>query len=299
MKKIFVVILNFNGTNDLKSCLPTLKYLYSDKYHLETVILDNGSSTNELNKLSQLLKKYPKIKLLKNGKNIGFAKGNNIGIKYALDKNADYIVLLNNDTKIESNFIKRGVDFKADIISPVVKFREFKDKPQFLYDLGGYVNWWTGRTSHINAYRDEYLKKVKEPPLNVDYVAGCSMMIKRDVFEKIGLLDETYFIYFEDVDFCVSAKKAGFSVLVDPASTIFHKLGGSMDRWSARAIYYNLLSNFIFISKHFGIRRITAYTYLFTLTLKILRDNIISYFRGNNFNSKKKMWRGAKHESHE
>lgn len=296
MKKVYMLILVYNGLADLKICLPTLKNFKSKSYSLKTVIIDNASSSKEVKELKKLLKKYPGITLLENSMNLGFAEGNNAGIRYALKNGADYVVLLNNDTVIESDFIENGIKIDAGIVSPVVKFKEFKDKPKFIYDLGGRVNWWTGRTSHINAYRDEYQNSLKADPVDVDYVAGCSMLIKREVFAKIGLLDEKYFIYFEDVDFCITAKKAGFRVVVDPKSTLYHKLGGSMDRWSGRAIYHNLLSNYIFITKHLGVRRLTGYFYLTVLTLKILRDYTISGLKGRSYWLNKKKWRGAKHE---
>lgn len=296
MQKVYLLILLYNGLEDLKECLPTLKNFKQKSYDLKTVIIDNGSKKEITIELKKILKQYPEINLIVNNKNIGFAKGNNLGIRYALKKGADFVVLLNNDTKVESDFIESGINLNADILSPVVKFKEFKNKQKYIYDLGGIVNWWTGRTSHINAYREEYLQKKPDNPISVDYVAGCSMMIKRNVLETIGLLDELYFIYFEDVDFCISAKKKGFKVLVDPTSTIYHKLGGSMDRWSVRAIYHNLLSNYIFISKHLGIRRLTGYAYLTVLTLKIIRDYLLTSLKGKNYLLNKKKWRGAKHE---
>ena len=299
MKNIFILILYYNGSRDLSECLPTLKWLKSKKYSLHTVVIDNASNAQEKKKLQNLLRAHPYIKLIENNQNFGFAGGNNVGIKYAMKRKADFVILLNNDTKIESNFVERGLKINCGILSPVVKFKEFKDKPKFIYDMGGVVNWWTGRTAHINAYRDEYLKKVKDLPKEVDYVAGCCMMIRKDVIEKIGLLEEEYFIYFEDVDYCITAKKAGFNVKVDPGATIYHKLGGSMDRWSGRAIYHNLLSNFIFINRHLGLRKITGWAYLFILAMKISRDYLFARIKGNEFWKIKKMWRGARHEFNE
>lgn len=288
MPKIYIVILNYNGFEDTAKLLPTINKLNSGKYKLQTILVDNGSNDRELRLLKKLLNKsYKSIRLIKNGKNLGFAKGNNIGIKYALDNGADYILLLNNDTKIEMNFLTNLLKLEFPISSPVVKFREFKDKPKLIYDLGGYVNWWTGRTYHLNAYKNDLIRFKKKNYIKADYVAGCCMLVKREVFEKIGHLDEKYFIYFEDVDFCITAIKNGFKVIVDPNSVIYHKLGGSMDRWSKRAIYRNLLGNFIFITKHLGWRRLTGYAYLAILTAKIVRDRIME-----DYNRK---WRGARH----
>jgi len=276
MKKIYIVILNYNGFADTRQCLETIFQLEDKSYQLSTLVIDNGSSIEELAMLKNFIKKYylANLRLIENKKNLGFAKGNNVGIRYALNHGADFVLLLNNDTKIQMNFLKNLIALDMPISSPIVKFREFKEHPKFIFDLGGFVNWWTGRTYHLNAYRETVDKYKSKKYLEVEYVAGCCMLIRRDVFEKIGLLDEKYFIYFEDVDFCITAKKKGFKVVVDPQGFIYHKLGGSMDRWSSRAIYRNLLGNFIFISKHLGWRRFTGYAYLLTLTGKILFDRI-------------------------
>lgn len=293
MKKIVIIILNYNGFEDTKNCLSTLNLLEDKSYKFETVVIDNGSKTEELKNLRTLLnKKYSGIKLITNGKNLGFAKGNNVGIKYALDKGADYIFLLNNDTLIEHNFLKNLLVLDKDISSPIVKFQEFKDKSKLMYDLGGFVNWWTGRTYHLNAYSEELEKYLTKKYIEVDYIAGCSMLIKREVFEKIGLLDEKYFIYFEDVDFCITAKKNGLEVVVDPKGMIYHKLGGSMDRWSNRAIYRNLTGNLIFIIKHLGWRIPTGLFYLSFLTAKIIMDRVKDHIKGEITKS----WKGAKHK---
>lgn len=289
MKKIFAIILNCNGFDDTFELLQTIHLLNDKSYSLSIVIIDNGSNSEELLRLQEYLKNKPKIKLIENKKNLGFAKANNIGIRFVLDKGADYVLLLNNDTKIETDFVKRLIEINASISSPAVKFRERQDRPKMVYDLGGHVNWWTGRTHHLNVDKESLKNYVNKGPINADYIAGCCMLIKKEVFETIGLLDEKYFIYFEDVDFCITAKKQGFTVIVDPGSIIYHTLGGYMGRWSSKTIINNLFSNFIFISKHLGVRRITAYAYLFILTLKIIKDrlfeNLVSYNRTHVHNN--------------
>lgn len=299
INKIFIIILHYNGFEDLKKCLETLPRLSVKDCQIQTLVVDNGSKPRVLADLKVFLKQntgsnglhLQNLRLIENGRNLGFAKGNNVGIKLALNDGADYILLLNNDTKIEMNFLESLLKLDAPIASPIVKFREFKDKPKLMFDLGGFVNWWTGRTYHLNAYKEDLKGFKKRFFLEADYVAGCCMLIKREVFERIGLLDEKYFIYFEDVDFCITAKKHGFKVIVDLKSVIYHKLGGSMDRWSKRAIFHNLVGNLIFITKHLGLRRVTGYAYLFFLTAKIVRDRIIDDLRLKN-------WRGARHNFH-
>jgi GT2 family glycosyltransferase len=274
MKTIYILILNYNGYDDTKKCLATLHYLKATNYSIKVVVIDNGSSAGQLEKLKKLLQSYKTILLMENGKNMGFAAGNNVGIRYALSHKADFILLLNNDTISDMNYLQSCIKRDVPIISPVVKYQEFKDQKRLIYDLGGVVNWTTGRTTHNNVYQKEMDHFKEKKPIVVDYVAGCCMLVKREVFEWIGLLDEKYFIYFEDVDFCIEAKKHGFTTYVDPISFVYHKLGGSMDRWSKRAIFHNLYGNFIFIAKHLGWRRITGFAYLFVLTTKIIIDRI-------------------------
>lgn len=270
MKKVFIIILNYNGYEDTKMCLESIHKLNAKNTALSTIVIDNGSQDGSLKKLKSQNFGLKNLIFLVSGSNVGFAKGNNIAMEYAKKHGADYILILNNDTIVEKNFLESLLAIDSDIASPVVKFRQFKESKDWLYDYGGYVNWWTGRTTHLNKSlqpTNYYLQ-----PIKVDYVAGCCMLIKRRVWEKIGFFDEAYFIYFEDVDYCITAKKKGFQVVVDPKTYIYHKLGGSMDRWSKRAIYYNLLGNFIFITKHLGLRRLTGYFYLGILALKIIKD---------------------------
>ncbi len=274
MKKIYIIILNYNGYEDTHKCLKSLPKLKAAGYSVETVIVDNGSTDGSVSKLQSLQSKVQIDKIIESGGNIGFAKGNNVGIRYALDHGADYVLLLNNDTWIDENFLPSILSYDVDIISSVVKFREFADSEKWIFDYGGKVDWWTGRTTHINKSEFATVGKGNTPLIEVDYIAGCCMLIKRKVFEDIGLLPEEYFIYFEDVDFCVTAKKAGYGVFVDPKTFIYHKLGGSMDRWSTRAIYRNLTGNFIFITRHLGIRSLVGYTYLAVLTAKIVKDRL-------------------------
>ena len=222
MKKIYNVILNYNGYEDTILLLKSLPKLKAPGYQISTVIIDNRSTDDSVGRLSELIGQLKIDKLIENRKNIGFAKGNNVGIKYALNQGAVYILLLNNDTKIVDNFLPSLLKIDADIASPVVQFHEFKESKNWIYDYGGFINWTTGRTYHINKNSQPKTNNIQTIP--VDYIAGCCMFIKRKVFETIGLLDEKYFIYFEDVDFCVTAKKKGFSVIVDPTTTIYHKL---------------------------------------------------------------------------
>ncbi len=259
--KIAVVILHYKNLSDTNKCLLSVSKLKTDNSDFKIILVNNSPQQN-------ILKTVP-FEIISNKSNLGFARGINVGIKRGLsDKKVSHFLLLNNDTIMPSGMLKEMLKVKADIISPVIRFKSLQKK--LVYDLGGRINWWTGRTTHMESDKMGENKTAGD----IDYASGCCMLVKRDVFEKIGLFDENFYFYYEDTDFCVRAKKAGFSIKICKNSFIDHKLAGSIGRWSNRAIYYNLTGNAKFISKHLGLRKPIGYTYLFLLSLKILINRL-------------------------
>jgi len=152
----------------------------------------------------------------------------------------------------------------AEIVGPVIKFQR---KGDWVYDFGGKINWWLGRSYHIEFRSQELgVRSQKE----IDYVSGCCMLIRRKVFEKIGFLNEKYFLFFEDPDFCLRAKKAGFRVALEPKSVIIHNLSEGKKK-PFYYIYHLLRSNLIFVNTFIPFyRRPVAWLYLWLLGLKML-----------------------------
>lgn len=258
MTKIFVIVLNFNGGRKIVECLNSLK-----KEKVEIIVVDNGSSDGSL----EIIKKnFSKLKIIENNKNLGFAAGNNIAILYALKRNADAILLLNQDTIVKKDFL--GFLFKnpADIVGPLIKFRR---KGKWIYDYGGRINWLIGRTSHQESLAGSFLSKkmdFQEP----GYVSGCAMLIKRPVFEAVGLLDERFFLYFEDVDFCLRAKRTGFRIAVEPKAIVSHRLIEGKKK-SFYQIYHLMRSSLIFINCYISLwKRPLAYLYWWAFSIKVL-----------------------------
>ncbi len=255
--KLFIIIVSFNNSEDLERLLKSLGKEKVTGWELEIVVVENGEVAKNKEQRTN-----NKVRIIYNNKNLGFAKGANISIKFALDKGADSIVLLNPDTEVKSGFIQPLVNNSADIVSPVIKF---KRDEKWVYDLGGRINWWIGRTGHLESTNYPIIQLSNYP---IDYVSGCCMYIKRQVFEKIGLVDERFFMYFEDADFCTRAGKAGFKIGIEPKAVITHKLIEGEERNGYKK--YNLLrSNFIFINKYLGRRKFIGYLYLFMLAVKI------------------------------
>jgi len=264
MKKVFIVILNFNGGKEVSACLQSVQLIkLPSNWQMEVLVVDNASIDNSVQLIES---RFQEIRIIKNKENLGFAAGNNVGIKLALKQKAQSVLLLNQDTVVEKNFLLSLLASDADIVAPIIKF---KRKGKWIYDFGGKINWWLGRTSH-----DERAKIKNEKPAKIDYVSGCCMLIKKSVFEKIGLLDEKFFLYFEDADFCLRAKKIGFKIAVEPKSIVLHKLTGTGKRPFGQNLHL-LKSNLLFINRHTPLFvKPFAYGYLIILLFKLFLHNV-------------------------
>jgi GT2 family glycosyltransferase len=228
--KVFIIVLHYQNWDDTNECLDSLKKIDYDNF--EIMVIDNDKE------------------------NQGFAKGNNIGIKQALEKKADYILLLNNDTIVDPDFLKKLVEAgesgkQFGILGPVI----YKYPTNEIHFDGGKINRLYTKGMHQTGA--------------TDYITGACMLIKREVIEKIGLMDEDYFLYFEDVDWCLRARRAGYKCVVVPTSKIWHKVSSSAKENSFSYIYYHTRNGFLMAKKNapFPIK-ILAYLNSFLIYIK-------------------------------
>lgn len=262
--KTSIVIVHFADPLVTNQCIESI---YNARLDFDQIIVvDNNQNFFLSNKLK--LKK--EILLIVNKKNLGFAAGVNVGIKKALSKKSEYIMLLNNDTKVNSNFTKDLINFlqrnkDAGIIAPVIKF---KKDGKVTFDLGGKINKFFGRTTH-----DEKNIVTNKIPKAVDYVSGCAMLIKAEVFEKIDLFDQAFFLYYEDVDFCLRARARGFLSYILPSVYIEHVLSKSVGKNSNIALYNQTKSAFIFGKKHFKSKIVFNRIFIIAQSILILVKN--------------------------
>ena len=263
MTNIFVIILNFNNQKDIIPCLKSLIKAYSK---INIIIVDNASSDGSLKSIISL--DHEGLQIIKNQKNFGFSKAANKGFKLALKQGAQDVLLLNPDTLPGRGFLESLLANPAEIVSPILKFQR---DGQWVYDFGGKVNFWTGRATHNEMDNREVKINNLKP---IDYVGGACMLIRKKVFEKIGFLNEKYFLFFEDPDFCLRAKKAGFKVALEPKSMMIHNLSEGKNK-PFYYFYHLLRSNFIFINTWIPFyRRPVAYIYLWLLGLKMLLNRL-------------------------
>ena len=240
MKKIIIIILHFGDSTETNNCL---KSIFKNKITYDEILVVNNNSNFTLDFNKEKLK----INIIKNKKNLGYAGGMNVGIKYGLAKKYYYFLLLNNDIILQNNFVADLTKFldknkKIGIASPVIKFQR---NGQVVYDLGGMVNLHIGRTRHIESE-----KILSFNSKRVDYISGCCMLIRREVLKKVGLFDERFFLYYEDVDFCLRAKKMGYKLFVETKKSIYHKLSSSVGKNSSLAVYNQTLSAVLFGKKY-------------------------------------------------
>ena len=227
--KLFIIILNYNGKETILQCLKSV--FVSDYPNFEVVVIDNNSGDGSFEMAKE---NFSRAHFIKNEKNLGFAAGNNIGIRFALEKMADYIFLLNNDAAVFKNTLSELIKItqkqeseKIGIFSPVI----FKGDSKDTWFAGGKINWIRMRAEHATynlqptthnlqhkTWNEDKINKLR----TTDYITGCAMLIKKEVFKKIGLLDENFFLYYEDADFCVRAKKEGFKSAVVAGAKVKH-----------------------------------------------------------------------------
>lgn len=240
--KVSIVILQYNNSVDTIRCLYSV---FNAQYHnleaVEIIVVDNASEPEHLQNIRDYMKSQPsqyKVAFLKNSFNLGYSGGNNTGIKYALENGAEYVFILNNDATIEKdtleNLIRAGEsDFQIGILSP-----QIIEGDQTTY--GGEVNWLKAELKHI-----------KDPKKDPGYIPGTAMLVRRNVFEKIGLFDTRYFLYFEDADYSMRAKKAGYKLAVIPRSTISHKTSTTTKKLGAPLLLrYHMRNSLLFNLVH-------------------------------------------------
>ena len=242
-KKIVVILLNWNNWRETRECLESLKKVTYDNF--EVLVVDNGSVEEEKDKIRnfQFLIFNFQTKTIWNNENLGFAGGNTVGVKYALKHGADYVMLLNNDTVVAPDFLThlvRVAESASDygiLGSRIYKYdlsRQAHRKAEEIVFDGGEVNKWLIKARHTFPSGT-----VPDGNKEVAYITGAAMLIKREVVEKIGFMREEYFLYYEDVDWCIRARKAGYKCVLVPASKIWHKVSATNKEGSPSYIYYH------------------------------------------------------------
>lgn len=256
---ISVILVNYNGAGDTIECISSICNSIEKDYRV--IVVDNCSTDDSVKKLKDNQNKY-KFELLVAEKNLGFSNGNNIGIKRALELGTDYIWLLNNDTLIEPNTMTELLKcFAASIHCGVaigkILYESCREK---IWYAGGSFNQVNARTEHwhyneISGINDNKLQRVT-------FATGCCVFMSITAFQKVGYMDEDYFLYEEDADYSIKIIRSGYEIIYNPQAIVYHKVSSSTGSSSPLSQYYSIRNKFLLIRKNLrGINRIKAYAY--------------------------------------
>lgn len=242
---VSIIVLNYNGREDTLACLRSLEHLTYP--NVEVIVVDNASSDASVEAIRAA---YPNMTLIETGANLGFTGGNNVGIRYALERGADYILLLNNDTVVAPDFISILVETMENdpglgVTGPMIYYYS---APETIWSAGGAIDWTRGTTSMIGL-NEEDKSQYGLSPRAVDFVTGCALLARRAVWEQAGLLDDRFFMYYEEAEWCVRASRAGYSIRLVPAAMIWHKISIDDRAASPRTYYYMTRNRLLFLSR--------------------------------------------------
>lgn len=237
--KVGIVTINYKNPQDTLETLDSLKNLRYDNFKI--FLVDNESS-GETKKVLEQKRKEIAFDLLTSAKNLGFAGGNNLGIKEALKQNCQYILLLNNDVTVKPNFLSRLVavaqqDDQVGILGPRINY--FAEKSRIWFN-GGLVNWLYTKGTHRDLDKKEKDVPEDKEPRASSYITGCAMLVRAKLFFELGFLNEDFFMYHEDLDFCLRAGERGHKIIFVPQAKIYHKISRTTQPGSSTYIYYHV-----------------------------------------------------------
>lgn len=291
---IALVMLSWNGKADTLECLQSLRKVASPS--LRIIVVDNGSEDDSVNAIRS---QFPEVHLIENRENLGFAEGNNVGIRYALETGAQYLLLLNNDTVVDPNILEAFLAAaqahpQAGIFGAKIYLY---DEPQKLDHLGGTWNRKKGCFDLIGLREIDDGARW-ESAREVDYACGAVLFVRRAVFETVGLLENRFFVIWEEADFCFLARKAGFSTMSIPQAKIWHKVSASFVGGKPHSTYFWWRNRLLWIERNCAgwqkwglfLRVVILETFLlWKLTLlKTVQLKLLQWFRPKDDLNKRK-----------
>ena len=274
--KLSIITINYNG---LKDTCELIESLPLEEQSIEVIVVDNASKENEA---AIIANRYPQVKVIRSEKNLGFAGGNNLGIKAAQGK---YLFFINNDVILKpqtsdiSHLVNRlKTNDKIAMVCPKIRFAWGDNPIQF----AGYtpLSRYTMRNRSIGfGETDKGQYDIAHP---TPYAHGAAMLVKREALEQVGLMPECYFLYYEELDWSMMFTRAGYDIWYEPACTIYHKESQSTGQNSSLKTYYLTRNRLLFVKRNIqGLRRYITYTYL--LLIVAPRD-ICRYVLHRQFN---------------
>lgn len=279
--KISIITINYNGLKDTCELIDSIPF----NNDMEVIVVDNASKEDEASIISE---RFPQVKVIRSNQNLGFSGGNNLGIKEA---KGDYILLINNDTyfkdyNIDSLIKRLESSDKIGIVCPKLRFAWGDNPIQF----AGYtpLSNITLRNKAVGFGEEDNGQYDKAHP--TPYAHGAAMLIKREVLEKVGLMPECYFLYYEEIDWSMMFTRAGYEIWYDPDCTVYHKESQTTGQNSPLRTYYITRNRLLLVKRNYkGINKYLSYIYLIGI---VAPRDIVKYAHQGRFDLVKSVCRG-------
>jgi GT2 family glycosyltransferase len=275
LPEISIVTVNYNGIDDTLRMIESVASKCLQSY--EIIVVDNGSVVDETIPIKE---KYPYVKVIRSSQNLGFAGGNNMGYKYSA---GEYILFLNNDTILKDD----SLQFLIETLKSNPQIGGVS--PKILYNNGPNIIQYAGytklssitirnRTIGINEWDVSQYDKTA----TTAYLHGAAMMVKREVIEKVGLMPECYFLYYEEMDWSTQIRNAGFDLVYEPRTRVYHNESSSTGKESPLKIYYMTRNRLLYAWRNrVGHKRIISIVYLLLIAAN---KNIVKFALSMRFN---------------
>ena len=268
MLNIAIVIVTWNGRDDCLQCLSSLRRLATPRCRI--IVVDNGSTDRTAEVVAD---RFPEVEVITSPRNRGFSGGNNLGIERALEEETAYICLLNNDTVVDPCFLDELLRAASEHPEAgVLGSRVFYyDRPGVVWSQGIAVHGTSGRI--YTPLHDRRASGLPDSVNPADAVSGAAMLLKGEMLREVGVLNNDYFLCFEDVELCLRARRGGYQVLTVPASRVFHKVSASMGgMYSETVVYYSTRNHLLVVNRQLPVTAparvlrnllIVLYTFIF------------------------------------
>ncbi|ETJ38539.1 Glycosyl transferase family 2 [human gut metagenome] len=258
MNKIAVIIVNYNGIKYNKECIDSI--LKSDYNFVDIIVVDNNSQDDSIKELRKYFR--DKIIIYESKENKGFAHATNIGMKYALENNYKYVLWLNNDTIIEknmiSNLIKCSVANNECVVAPKIMYFDYKNT---IWSAGGEIKWIKGQTIQY-GYKEKDLGQY-DLHKNITFASGCCILIPQKVIKTVGLMEEKYFLYYEDTDYCKRIIDNKFTIMYEPSAKMYHKVSATTGGESSKLYIYYMTRSRLYFNNKYNKRKLMSNIYMY------------------------------------
>ena len=247
---VTIVVLCYNHIADTVKCLESLHRLVYPSY--ETILVDNGSTDGTA---AIVRVQFPQVHVIQNGRNLGYAEGNNVGLRYALQHGSDHVLALNNDTVLDPyclQYLLADMEAHSDAGAAAPKSL-YMDSPELVYSAGGRIRA-NGSLAHVGGGRPDGPEVGRSQ--DTEWLTGCAILFRAAALRRVGLFEPRFFLLFEDADWSLRARRAGYRLRFVADARLRHKVSASFGKtWSPQYLYYYTRNGLLWLERNFSLMR--------------------------------------------